>query len=120
MSPKDFTRLVAVELERLEKSEGSKPRRNMLDGFSAARLRNSIRIKALKGEKTGYWMSDEAGRWAVGYDESPDGEFSSGGQIIRVKGFKKLSDTEGILRKMRGLASRGIARMFSRRPQKNR
>ena len=102
VNPKDFARLIAIELERLEKSESSKPHRNMSDGLSAARLRDSIRIKALKGEKAGYWMSDKPGRWAVGYDESGGGEFSSGGQIIRVKGFKKLSDIEGILKKMSG------------------
>jgi len=102
VSPKDFARLVAVELERLEKSESSKPRRSLLDSFSAVRLRDSIRIKALKGEKAGYWMSDKPGHWAVGYDESKDVEFASGTQIIRVKGFKKLSDIEGILKKMSG------------------
>ncbi len=102
VGPKDFARLVAVELERLEKNERSKPKRGMADGLAGGRLRDVFRIRALKGERIGYWISDTPGLWMVGYDERKEAEFSSGAQILRVKGFGKLSDLEGALQKMSG------------------
>ena len=108
VSPEDFARLVAIELERIEKSERSKPRRGIADSLAVNRLRNLLRMRALKGGKVGYWMSDTPGRWAVGYDEKNEAEFSSGAQILRVKGFKKLSDIEGVLQKM----SRSLQAVF--------
>ncbi len=100
--PRDFAGMVALQLDRIEKGEHSKPRRSMTDTLSAVRLRDQLRIKALKGEKVGYWLSDKPGLWMVGYDERNEAEFSSGAQIIRVKGFRKLLDIEGALQKMSG------------------
>lgn len=102
VSSKQFARLVAMELERLEKSERSRPRRKMMDVLSAARLRSQLRIRALKGESVGYWMSDAPGLWMVGYDERMDAEYASGSQIIRVKGFDRLSELEPVLQKLSG------------------
>ena len=96
-----FAEQVAEELERLEKSERSRPRRALRDWISMRKLRDRVRLAALRGGNGRAWKS-ASGLWMVGYDERPDAEFSAGSQIIRVKGFSKLNDLEPAFQKMKG------------------
>ncbi len=101
VSAKDFAKLLAQELERLEKSEDSKPRRGLSQSLAARRLHDALQLQLLKGAAAAFWKSGD-GLWAVGYDEKIDGEYASGAQVIRVKGFGKLSELEETFQRMSG------------------
>ena len=98
---KDFAALIARELERFEKSETSRPRRSHEDHVAMHNLRNLLCVQALKGRQSAIWASQKD-RWAVGYDEKLDLHYANGAQIVRVKGFHRLSELETHLQKLSG------------------
>ncbi len=101
VSVQDFAGLIAGELDRLERSERSKPRRGLNDRIARRRLEDKLKMQMLKGERARVWKS-QAGSWMATYDERLDTEFLGDSQIIRIKGFGRLSDLEGVLEKMSG------------------
>lgn len=100
MSAAVFAEKIAEGLGALEKGD-SKPRRGLEQALARRRFADRVKIEALKGGHGCAWQS-VSGNWMVVYDERSDAEFASGSQVIRVKGFSKLSGLEPVLGRFRG------------------